>query len=226
MAARQGQDGTAEYVSAIVAGLVGKPPVVRFGWPHIPDLKTAIGLLPGNVKVPSNPKRAVLIQLIALTWRNLPEANRPQIKLLPTPNKPTTLSTLASTTPMGCLPPAPAPPPRRAELDLLEGADTEAAEDVEDEEDTLLLEEEEWEREAAAAESLVETTLNFLTVECRRCFARFLENETHYNNVLNHNVCNDEGACALRVPAGRGGRKRPMQHGAYVHLDRSGRGPN
>ena len=50
----------------------------RHDWPNVTHLKEAIKLLPGNVKIPSSPKRAVLIQLIALTWRAIPEEQRPR----------------------------------------------------------------------------------------------------------------------------------------------------
>eukprot|EP00966_Prymnesium_polylepis_P226428 5237857-Prymnesium_polylepis.1 len=49
------------------------------------------------------------------------------------------------------------------------------AEDVVDEEETAAEEEEQWQAEAAAAESLVETALELVAVECRRCFHTFAE---------------------------------------------------
>ena len=79
MKSRQENDGTLEYISAIVAGLIGKPANAAKSWPHVPDLKAVINKLPGKTKVPVNPKRAVLIQLIAFTWRQLPESQRPML---------------------------------------------------------------------------------------------------------------------------------------------------
>ena len=80
MKSRQENDGTLEYISAIVAGLIGKPDKATKSWPHVPDLKAVINKLPGKTKVPVNPKRAVLIQLIAFTWRQLPESQRPVLR--------------------------------------------------------------------------------------------------------------------------------------------------
>ena len=105
MKARQENDGTLDYVSAIVKRLVGKPADARHDWPNVPHLKDTIKALPGNVKISSNTKRAVLIQLIALTWRNLPEAQRPR-GLAAAPAAP--------------LPPAPTPPLQLAEQQLLD----------------------------------------------------------------------------------------------------------
>ena len=69
---------------------------------------------------------------------------------------------------------------------------------------------------AAAAESLVETALELVTVECRRCFHTFAEGETHYDPSVNHSVCNDQEACTLRMPTG--GRKRARPAGSYARL--------
>ena len=90
MKSRQENDGTLEYISAIVAGLVGKPDNAPKSWPHVADLKAAINKLPGKTKVPVNPKRAVLVQLIAYTWRQLPELQRPALRPVaaPTPIAP------------------------------------------------------------------------------------------------------------------------------------------
>ena len=80
---RQLADGTFTYVSAIVAGLgcrplkAGLPPP---NWPRKEDLTKAIKLLPGKVKIPTGAKRTALIQLIALTWRGLPEQQRPKLR--------------------------------------------------------------------------------------------------------------------------------------------------
>ena len=92
------------------------------------------------------------------------------------------------------------------------------AEDVVDEEETAVVEEEQWQAEAAAAESLVETALELVTVECRRCFHTFAESETHYDSSVNHSVCNDQEACTRRMPTG--GRKRPRPEGSYARLAR------
>ena len=67
----------------------------------------------------------------------------------------------------------------------------------------------EWQAEAAAAEALVETTLELVTVECRRCFGRFSKDSMKYYSSVCHDVCQDEEACLLRVPAGRRKRSRP-----------------
>ena len=101
----------------------------------------------------------------------------------------------------------PVPPPTslaelRDQLEFVEKADTWEAEDVVDEEEAAAEEEEQWQAEAAAAESLVETALELVTVECRRCFHTFAESETHYDASVNHSVCNDQEACTLRMPAG------------------------
>ena len=85
MKQRQENDGTVEYVAAIVKRLCGKPANARHDWPNVIHLKEAINLLPGNVKIPSSPKRAVLIQLIALTWRAIPEAQRPRGRIAAVP---------------------------------------------------------------------------------------------------------------------------------------------
>ena len=90
------------------------------------------------------------------------------------------------------------------------------AEDVVDEEEVVAEEEEQWQAEAAAAESLVETTLKLVTVECRRCFHTFAEGETHYDSSFNHSICNDQEACTLRMPTG--GRKRARPEGGYARL--------
>ena len=70
--------------------------------------------------------------------------------------------------------------------------------------------------EVAAAESLVETTLELVTVECRRCFHTLAEGETHYDPSVNHSVCNDQQACTVRMPTG--GRKRTRSEGSYARL--------
>ena len=185
MKVRQEGDGTLEYVSAIVEGLVGKPADARQGWPNIPHLKEAIGKLPGKVKVPSNGKRAVLIQLIALTWRSLPEGQRPALTRKPiaaaaappatatfplpaAPAPPPAAVTTAITTATAAiaataataatatapttavtfsLPAAPAPPPPLAEQQLLDGADTVAAESIVDAEEADAEEEAGWQAE-------------------------------------------------------------------------------
>jgi len=79
MKVRQEDDGTNAFVFELVEGLIGKPANARSDWPYVADLKTVIEKKLPNVKVPQNPKRAVLIQLIALTWRNLSEALRPAL---------------------------------------------------------------------------------------------------------------------------------------------------
>jgi hypothetical protein len=237
MKARQENDGTLEYVSAIVKRLVGKPVDARHDWPNVPHLKETIKALPGNVKIPSNPKRAVLIQLIALTWRNLPEAQRPR----------GLVAAAAPAAPAAPLPPAPAPPPRLAEQELLEGGEAPAAdaaavaaataaddevaaaiaaapspraeaavdaEAAEEEEETM------WRAEAEVADVLVETAVRLVTVECRRCFGRFSDEAMEYDSTVNHSVCKDKEACTLRMPAGAGGRKRARPEGGYARLAR------
>ena len=120
MKTRQEQDGTLEYVSAIVERLVGKPSDARHDWPNCDHLKDAIKeinkKLPGYVKVPTNPKRGVLIQLIAMTWRNLPPAQRPALRMMqprlpvqPQPSPPP--GHQQSYLPLPMPPPPPGPPP-------------------------------------------------------------------------------------------------------------------
>ena len=82
---RQLADGTFTYVSAIAAGLGCRPLLEKTGlappnWPRKEDLTKAIKLLPGKVKIPPGAKRAALIQLLAITWRNLPEQQRPELR--------------------------------------------------------------------------------------------------------------------------------------------------
>ena len=48
----------------------------------------------------------------------------------------------------------------------------------------------------------VETVLELVTVECRRCSCRVAEGTTTYSKDWNHNICNDTEACTLRMPAG------------------------
>jgi len=79
MKSRQEGDGTLEYVAALAAGLLGKPENAPATWPHITELKDVIKKLPGKVKMPMNPKKAVLIALIAKVWRGLPELQRPTL---------------------------------------------------------------------------------------------------------------------------------------------------
>ena len=91
-----------------------------------------------------------------------------------------------------------------------------------DEEEEAAVEEEQWQAEAAAAESLVETALELVTVECRRCFAASTTvrraGETEYDPSVNHSVCKDKEACTLRMPAG--GRKRTRPAGDCARLAR------
>ena len=208
------------------------PANARSDWPYITDLKKVIEKLP-NAKVPQNPKRAVLIQLIALTWRNLSEAQRPALTATAAA-APAAVLAVAAAPAVAVLPPAPpppAPPPAtlaelREQLEFVEKADVcvhtsngrawSVAEDVVDEEEEAAAEEAQWQAEAAAAESLVETVLELVTVECRRCFHKFAESEVHYDPHVNHSVCNDREACTLRMPAG--GRKRTRTEGAYARL--------
>ena len=98
MKARQMQDGTLECIEAITAGLIGKPLGAPKSWPHVPDLKKVVGLLPGKVKIPMNPKRAVLIQLIAFTWRQLPVAQRPAMRFVATTATAATAATATAAT--------------------------------------------------------------------------------------------------------------------------------
>jgi hypothetical protein len=172
MKAQQEDDGTNTFVFKLVEGLIGKPANARSDWPYIADLKTVIEKLP-NVKVPQNPKRAVLIQLIALTWRNLSDAQRPALTFaVPA----VTAAAAAAPPPPAAVPPPPQPPrPQpppaslaevREQLEFVEKADAHmltsdgrtwsVAEDVVDEEEEAAEEEEQWQAEAAAAESLVE----------------------------------------------------------------------
>ena len=99
---------------------------------------------------------------------------------------------------------------------MLEKADTWEAEDVVDDEEEAKAEEAGWQAEAASAESTVETMLEFVTVECRRCSCRVAEDTTTYSKDWNHNICNDAEACTLRMPAG--GRKRARPEGGYGRL--------
>ena len=79
-------------------------------------------------------------------------------------------------------------------------------------------EEAEWQAEAAAAEALVETTLELVTVECRRCFGRFSKDSMKYDSSVCHDVCLDEEACLLRRLVGP--RKRSRPDGGYAHMTR------
>ena len=104
----------------------------------------------------------------------------------------------------------------RVGMHTSDGRTWSVAEDVVDEEETAVEEEEQWQAEAAAAESLVETALELVTVECRRCFHTFAEGETHYDPSVNHSVRNDQEARTQRMPSG--GRKRARPEGGYARL--------
>ena len=73
---------------------------------------------------------------------------------------------------------------------------------------------------AAAVETLVETTLELVTVECRHCFGRFSAESMKHDASVNHDVCRDGDACALRRPDGR--RKRIRPEGSYAALSHKG----
>ena len=234
-----GPHGTlARFVFKLIEGLIGKPANARSDWPYITDLKKVIEEKLPNTNVPQNPKRAVLIQLIALTWRNLSEAQRPALTFA-APTVTAAPAIAAAPPPPAAAPlplpaqPPPVPPPAslvelREQLEFVEQADVcrqtidgrtwSAAEDVVDEEEEAAVEEEQWQAEAAAAESLVGTALELVTVECRRCFHTFAEGETEYDPSVNHSVCKDKEACTLRMPAG--GRKRTRPAGDYARLAR------
>mmetsp|Transcript_924 Transcript_924/g.2586 ORF Transcript_924/g.2586 Transcript_924/m.2586 type:complete len:1158 (-) Transcript_924:51-3524(-) len=227
MKTRQEEDGTIGYVSAIVERLIGKPADARHGWPNITHLKETIKALPGKVKIPTSAKRAVLIQLIALTWRDLPESERPRGR---------------ANTP--AVPRAP-PPRRQMEQELIKGADApavdasalaaahaandevaaaiaatpsplsdavtdaEEAEEAEAEEATLRA-------EAEAAEALVETALAVVTDTCQICQRRVDVQRLRWDATRWSNVCKDDSAC---VPLADTGRKRARrQEGSYAQL--------
>lgn len=59
------------------------------------------------------------------------------------------------------------------------------------------------------AASLPCRTEMHVTVECRRCFGRFAEEDMHFNSAVCHLIPNDSEACTLRMPAGRRERSRP-----------------
>ena len=92
-----------------------------------------------------------------------------------------------------------------------------AAAGLVDQEEADAEEEATWQSEAAQAEALVETALNIITIECRRCFHRFEKDAMQYDAQACHDVCKDEAACMARAPTGRRKRARPdfaqMQHG-------------
>jgi len=309
MKVQQTCDGTNEFVFKLVEGLIGKPANARSDWPYITDLKLVIETKLPNVKVPQNPKRAVLIQLIALTWRNLSEAQRPALiatraatraptmfatavaapaaAVLPPaaaaaapvgarPAAPATVlpPAAAAAAPVAAIPAAPAaavlppataavlpliapaiaapaavPPPTiqlppvpaatlaelRAQIEFVEQADARmitkdaygstrpwsVAESIVDEEEVVVEEEAQRQAEEAAAESLVEAVLELVTVECRRCYHKITEGETHYDSSVNHSVCNDHASCTLRMPVG--GRKRARPEGGYARFAATGR---
>ena len=118
------------------------------------------------------------------------------------------------------LPPPPPPPSvqdTRAELELIDGADSIAAEDVDDAEEQAQADEE---AEAAAAEALVETTLEMVDAKkCGLCYEWFEAEQMRWDAEPYCYVCKDDEACTARRPGARG-RKRARREGSYASMSR------
>ncbi len=102
-------------------------------------------------------------------------------------------------------------------VELIDSADSIAAEDVDDAEEQAQADEE---AEAAAAEALVETTLEMVDAKkCGLCYEWFEAEQMRWDAEPYCYVCKDDEACTARRPGARG-RKRARREGSYASMSR------